>query len=176
LRAKRLAAGRSRRASIASIGRTVALKRKDAKGVKATKATPGEYAASRPLKVVQIDRTEADVFLVDETTRKTVDKRLSLTLAIDVSRAGRRDSLSMDKSSRISLALCILKTVYDKTARVQVSIVAQDCLLASRCVGFGRHPAVRPLWRSRATSLSDVCGRIPAGWSRREAVTADCDH
>jgi hypothetical protein len=99
LRAKRLAAGRSRRASIASIGRTVALKRKDAKGVKATKATPGEYAASRPLKVVQIDRTEADVFLVDETTRKTVDKRLSLTLAIDVSRAGRRE-LSMDKSSR----------------------------------------------------------------------------
>jgi len=99
---------------------------------------------------VQIGRTEADVFLVDETTRKTVDKRLSLTLAIDVSRAGRRDSLSMDKSSRISLALCILKTVYDKSARVEVSIVAQDCLLASRCVGFGR---VLCLPKSRAGAV-----------------------
>jgi len=66
------------------------LKRKDAKGVKATKAMPGEYAASRPL--LQIDHTEVDVFLVNETTGKTMDKRPWLTLAIDVSRAGRRIS------------------------------------------------------------------------------------
>jgi putative transposase len=45
--------------------RTVSLKRKDAKGVKATKAVPGQYVASRPLEVVQIDHTEVDVFLVD---------------------------------------------------------------------------------------------------------------
>ena len=44
--------------------RTVALKRKDAKGVKATKAVPGQYAASRPLEVVQIDHTEVDVFQI----------------------------------------------------------------------------------------------------------------
>ena len=55
--------------------RTVALKRKDAKGVKATKAVPGQYVTSRPLEVVQIAHTEVDVFLVDETTRKTMDKR-----------------------------------------------------------------------------------------------------
>src|SRR5271169_2599944 len=53
--------------------RTVALKRKDAKGVKATKTVPGQYVTSRPLEVVQIDHTEVDVFLVDETTRKTID-------------------------------------------------------------------------------------------------------
>jgi putative transposase len=50
--------------------RTVALKRKDAKGVKATKTVPGQYVTSRPLEVVQIDHTEVDVFLVDETTRE----------------------------------------------------------------------------------------------------------
>ena len=43
----------------------VALKRKDSKGVKATKAVPGQYVASRPLEVVQIDHTEVDLFLVD---------------------------------------------------------------------------------------------------------------
>ena len=64
--------------------RTVALKRKDAKGVKATTAVPDHYAMSRPLEVVQIDHTEVDVFLVDETTRKTMDKRPWLAIAIDV--------------------------------------------------------------------------------------------
>lgn len=64
--------------------RTVAIRRKDLKGVKATKAVPGQYVASRPLEVVQIDHTEVDVFLVDEKTRETMKKRLWLTLAIDV--------------------------------------------------------------------------------------------
>jgi putative transposase len=64
--------------------RTVALKRKDLKGVKTTEAVPGKYVVSRPLEVVQIDHTEVDVFLVDETTRKAMDKRPWLTLAIDV--------------------------------------------------------------------------------------------
>ena len=97
--------------------RTVALKRKDAKGVKATKAVPGEYAASRPLEVVQIDHTEVDVFLVNETTRKTMDKRPWLTLAIDVfTRLVVGFHMSMDKPSRISLGLCMLNAVYDKSA------------------------------------------------------------
>src|SRR5277367_3847777 len=73
--------------------RTVALKRNDANGVKATKAVSGQYVTSRPLEVVQIDHTEVDVFLVDETTRKT-----------------------MDKPSRVSLGLCMLNAVYDKSA------------------------------------------------------------
>ena len=97
--------------------RTVALKRKDAKGVKATKAVPGQYVASRPLEVVQIDHTEVDVFLVDETTRKTMDKRPWLTLAIDVfTRMVVGFHLSMDKPSRVSLGLCMLNAVYDKSA------------------------------------------------------------
>jgi putative transposase len=97
--------------------RTVAVKRKDAKGVKATKAVPGEFAVSRPLEVVQIDHTEVDVFLVDETTRKTMDKRPWLTLAIDVfTRMVVGFHLSMDEPSRVSLGLCMLNAVYDKTA------------------------------------------------------------
>jgi putative transposase len=97
--------------------RTVALKRKDAKGVKATKAVPGQYVTSRPLEVVQIDHTEVDVFLVDETTRKTMDKRPWLTLAIDVfTRMVVGFHLSMDKPSRVSLGLCMLNAVYDKSA------------------------------------------------------------
>jgi putative transposase len=97
--------------------RTVALKRKDAKGVKATKTVPGQYVTSRPLEVVQIDHTEVDVFLVDETTMKTMDKRPWLTLAIDVfTRMVVGFHLSMDKPSRVSLGLCMLNAVYDKSA------------------------------------------------------------
>ncbi|CAN2536315.1 hypothetical+protein [Methylocapsa aurea] len=97
--------------------RTVALKRKDTEGIKATKAVPGEYVASRPLEVVQIDHTEVDVFLVDETTRQTMDKRPWLTLAIDVfTRMVVGFHLSMDKPSRVSLGLCMLNAVYDKSA------------------------------------------------------------
>ena len=97
--------------------RTVALKRKDLKGVKATKAVPGQYAVSRPLEVVQIDHTEVDVFLVDETTRKAVDKRPWLTLAVDVfTRMVVGFHLSMDKPSRVSLGLCMLSAVYDKSS------------------------------------------------------------
>ena len=97
--------------------RTVSVKRKDAKGVKATKAVPGRFVASRPLEIVQIDHTEVDVFLVDETTRKTMDKRPWLTLAIDVfTRMVVGFHLSMDKPSRVSLGLCMLNAVYDKSA------------------------------------------------------------
>jgi putative transposase len=87
------------------------------KGVKATKTVPGQYVTSRPLEVVQIDHTEVDVFLVDETTRKTMDKRPWLTLAIDVfTRMVVGFHLSMDKPSRVSLGLCMLNAVYDKSA------------------------------------------------------------
>ena len=97
--------------------RTVALKRKDLKGVKATKAVPGQYVVSRPLEVVQIDHTEVDVFLVDEKTRKTMDTRPWLTLAIDVfTRMVVGFHLSMDKPSRVSLGLCMLNAVYDKSS------------------------------------------------------------
>ena len=64
--------------------RVAALKRKDSKGVKATKAAPGQYVASRPLEVVQLDHTEVDLFIADETTRKAMTARPWLTLATDV--------------------------------------------------------------------------------------------
>jgi putative transposase len=114
--------------------RTVALKRKDAKGVKATKTVPGQYVTSRPLEVVQIDHTEVDVFLVDETTRKTMDKRPWLTLAIDVfTRMVVGFHLSMDRPSRVSLGLCMLNAVYDKSAwlterGIDASWPLPDCL------------------------------------------------
>jgi len=70
-----------------------------------TETVPGQYAASRPLEVVEIDHTEVDVFLVNETTRKTVDKRPWLTLAIDVfTRIVVGFHLSMDKPSRWACA------------------------------------------------------------------------
>ncbi|RTL85765.1 MAG: hypothetical protein EKK29_11025 [Hyphomicrobiales bacterium] len=97
--------------------RIVALKRKDARGIRATKATPGQYVASRPLEIVQIDHTEVGVFLVDETTRQPMDKRPWLTLAIDVfTRMVVDFHLSMDEPSRVSLGLCMLNAVYDKNA------------------------------------------------------------
>ena len=97
--------------------RVAALKRKDSKGVKATKAVPGQYVASRPLEVVQIDHTEVDIFLVDETTRKAMTVRPWLTLAIDVfTRMVVGFHLSMDKPSRVSVGLCMLNAVYDKSA------------------------------------------------------------
>jgi len=100
----RLADRRTIKARVDHIDRrTVALKRKDLKGVKATKAVPGQYVVSRPLEVVQIDHTQVDIFLVDEKTRKTMDKRPWLTLAIDVfTRMVVGFHLSMDKPSRVS--------------------------------------------------------------------------
>jgi putative transposase len=96
--------------------RAVAIKRKDSKVIKATKAVPGQYTALRPLEVVQIDHTEVDVFLVDDETRKSMDARPWLTLAIDVfTRMVVGFHLSMDKPSRVSLGLCMLNAVYDKT-------------------------------------------------------------
>jgi putative transposase len=84
--------------------RVAALKRKDSKGVKATTAVPGQYFASRPLEVVQIDHTEVDLFLVDESTREAMSVRPWLTLAIDVfTRMVVGFHLSMAKPSRVSI-------------------------------------------------------------------------
>ena len=104
--------------------RVAALKRKDSRGVKATKAVPGQYVASRPLEVVQIDHTEVDLFLVDETTREAMSVRPWLTLAIDVfTRMVVGFHLSMDKPSRVSIGLCMLNAVYDKSAWLQENAI-----------------------------------------------------
>jgi len=96
--------------------RTQALARHDKRMIAATKAVPGEYHASRPLEIVQIDHTRVDVIVVDEETRKPIG-RPWITLAMDIfTRAVTGFYLTMDSPSRLSISLCLLHAVYDKTA------------------------------------------------------------
>ncbi|WP_348630439.1 hypothetical protein [Mesorhizobium sp. M1A.T.Ca.IN.004.03.1.1] len=95
---------------------TRAKRRGEKKIVKATIATPGEYSASRPLEIVQIDHTKADVFVVDEETRTPIG-RPWLTLALDVcSRMVPGFYLATEAPSRLSTSLCLLHSVFDKSA------------------------------------------------------------
>lgn len=90
--------------------------RGEAKTVKATTATPGKFNASRPLEIVQIDHTKADIFVVDEETRLPIG-RPWLTLAMDVySRMVTGFYLTMEAPSRLSTSLCLLQAVFDKSA------------------------------------------------------------
>jgi putative transposase len=96
--------------------RTRARRRGDPELLRATNPTPGEYVASRPLEIVQIDHTEVDVIVVDEQSRKTIG-RPWITLAIDVAtRMVTGFYLSLEPPSRASIGLCLLHAVYDKTA------------------------------------------------------------
>lgn len=93
-----------------------AKRRGETKIIKATTATPGELHVSLPLEIVQIDHTKADVFVVDEETREPIG-RPWLTLAMDVfSRMVTGYYLSMDAPSRLSVSLCLLHSVFDKSA------------------------------------------------------------
>ena len=93
-----------------------AVRRGERKMVAATKATPGELRASRPLDIVQIDHTKADIFVVDEETRLPIG-RPWLTLAVDVcSRMVTGFYLTMEAPSRLSTSLCLLHSVFDKSA------------------------------------------------------------
>ncbi|PJR08450.1 transposase [Sinorhizobium meliloti] len=84
--------------------------------VKQTQAVPRVFGASRPLQVVQIDHTKADIFVVDEDTRQPIG-RPWLTLAMDVcSRMVTGFYLTMDAPSRLSISLCLLHSVFDKSA------------------------------------------------------------
>ena len=113
----RRTAERSRRGLTGSTGAWRRSNAKTARASKRQRRSPGQYVASRPLEVVQIDHTEVDLFLVDETTRKAMSVRPWLTLAIDVfTRMVVGFHLSMDKPSRVSIGLCMLNAVYDKSA------------------------------------------------------------
>jgi putative transposase len=93
-----------------------ARRRGEQKIVKATTPVPGTFGTSRPLEVVQIDHTKADVFVVDEETRQPVG-RPWLTLAMDVcSRMVTGFYLTIDAPSRLSTSLCLLHSVFDKSA------------------------------------------------------------
>jgi putative transposase len=78
--------------------------------------TPGEYVASRPLEVVQVDHTQVDVIVVDEQSRQEIG-RPWITLAVDVlTRVVTGFHLGLEAPSRVSIGLCLLHAVYDKSA------------------------------------------------------------
>ncbi len=83
---------------------------------KSTAAVPGTFDVSRPLQVVQVDHTKADIYVVDEESRQPIG-RPWLTLAMDVcSRMVTGFYLTMAAPSRLSTSLCLLHSVFDKSA------------------------------------------------------------
>jgi putative transposase len=92
------------------------VRKKDAEALRAVTPTPAEYTASRPLEVVQIDHTQVDVIVVDEQSREPIG-RPWITLAVDVlTRMVAGFHLGLEAPSRVSIGLCLLHAVYDKTA------------------------------------------------------------
>ncbi len=92
-----------------------AKRRGESEIVKRTTAVPGGLTTSRPLQIVQVDHTKADIFVVDEETRQPIG-RPWLTLAMDVcSRMVTGFYLTMDAPSRLSTSLCLLHSVFDKS-------------------------------------------------------------
>lgn len=102
-----------------------AKRRGEQKTIKATTPVPGAFEVARPLDVVQIDHTKADVFVVDEETRRPLG-RPWLTLAMDVfSRMVTGFYLTMDAPSRLSTSLCLLHSVFDKSAWLREREIAE---------------------------------------------------
>lgn len=79
------------------------------------KPVPGTLMATRPMELIEIDHTLADIILVsDDATRKVVG-RPWLTLAVDVAtRCVVGFHLSFDTPTSTSLAMCILSIVLPK--------------------------------------------------------------
>jgi len=144
---------RTVRARVKAIdARVRGLKRGEAAVIKATTATPGEYAVSRPLEVVQIDHTEIDVIVVDEQTREPLSSRPWLTLAIDVfSRMVTGFHVSMSAPSRVSVGLCLLHSVFDKTAWLSERGIDQEWPVAG--LPEALHVDNAPEFKSRAFVL-----------------------
>lgn len=96
-----------------------ARKRQDTSALSKLLAVPGEFGATRPLDVVQIDHTLVDVFVVDAENRLAM-ARPWLTLAIDVhTRMVLGYHLSLDEPSVVSVGLCLLNAVFDKAALLE---------------------------------------------------------
>lgn len=84
-------------------------------------ATPsaGNYRADKPNEIWQIDHTIVDMIVVDEETRLPIGRPV-LTIAIDVcTRMVAGFNLSLDPPSSVSVGLCLLHAVYDKTSWLQ---------------------------------------------------------
>lgn len=93
----------------------VARKRQDRIALARLRAVPGEFTASRPLEVVEIDHTQVDVIVVDATSRQSMT-RPWLTLAMDVyTRMVVGAYLSLDEPSVVSVGLCLLNSVFEKS-------------------------------------------------------------
>lgn len=76
---------------------------------------PGHLVATRPLELVQIDHTQADVFVVDEATRRAIG-RPWLSVAIDVaSRAVVGIFLAMERPNAAAVALLLTRVALPKT-------------------------------------------------------------
>ncbi len=141
--------------------------RHDESGQESMKATPGKLLVERPLDFVQIDHTQMDVVVVDEETRQFV-ARPWLTIGIDVfTRMVTGFALSFDPPQRNSVGLCLLHSVFDKSAwlkdigiqfpwpvaglprRIGVDNAAEfqsrDFRMA--CRDFGIQVEYRPLWK-----------------------------
>jgi putative transposase len=96
--------------------RVRAVRRGDTAAARTMDPTPGEFVASRPLEVVQIDHTQVDVIVVDEQSREEIG-RPWITLAVDVlTRMVTGFHLGLEAPSRVSIGLCLLHAVYDKTS------------------------------------------------------------
>ena len=95
--------------------RVRATRRGETRLVRARISTPGSYEVTRPLQVVQVDHTQVDIMIVDQATREPAG-RPWITLAIDVlTRMVTGFHLALELPSRISVGLCLLHAVYDKT-------------------------------------------------------------
>ena len=79
-----------------------------------TKPAPGQFLATRPLEIVQVDHTRVDVFVVDEKHRLPI-QRPWLTLLIDVaSRMVVGYYLTLEPPSAVSVALALQHAVLPK--------------------------------------------------------------
>ncbi|CAN7743312.1 DDE-type integrase/transposase/recombinase [Variovorax sp. LjRoot290] len=77
---------------------------------------PGHLIATKPLELVQIDHTQADLFVVDEATRRAIG-RPWLSVAIDVaSRAVVGIYLAMERPNAATVALLLTRVALPKAA------------------------------------------------------------
>lgn len=98
--------------------------------LKSTTPVPGEYRASRPLEIMQIDHTKVDLIVVDEQTREPLG-RPWITIAMDVfTRMVTGFYLTMDNPSRLSVSLCLLHAVFDKGAWLREREIDNDWPIA----------------------------------------------
>ena len=126
----------------------LARKRADGAALARTQAVPGQLTASHPLDIVQIDHTQIDVMVVDAASRQSMT-RPWLTLAIDVhTRMVVGAYLSLDEPSVVSVGVCLLNAVFEKTA----FLASKDLDLAWPVMGLPNtiHVDNGPDFRSKA--------------------------